>query len=233
MISLDEACRLLEHGLAALGLAPLPSPRLTQLYGYFTELGKWNRKMNLVAQAPDREVLENHFLDSLTLLPAIADHGGPLLDVGSGAGFPGLVMKIAQPELAVSLLEPRQKRVQFLRHVIRTLRLTNIQVVEGRLTAGDETFALTHGQFPLITSRAVTEIGPFLDLVATVTPPQGQVLCMKGPKAEGELATWRAQWPVTPFTMERSLSFTLPLSGAGRKIVVFRKAMPSAEAQRA
>jgi 16S rRNA (guanine527-N7)-methyltransferase len=234
MISQEEAVTLLEHGLHALGIDPLPAPRLTQLFAYCTELGKWGRTMNLVAQAPAGEVLENHFLDSLTLLPALADPCGPLLDVGSGAGFPGLVLKIAQPELAVCLLEPRQKRVLFLRHIIRTLKLTGIQVVEGRLHPGDAAFVQAHGQFPLITSRAVTEIGPFLDLVAAVAPPQGLVLCMKGPKADEELAVWREQWPASPFEVERALEFTLPHSGARRRVVVFRKgALTLAEAKRA
>lgn len=234
MISQEEAVTLLEHGLQTLGLSPLLAPRLTQLFAYCTELDKWNRKMNLVAQAPDEEVLENHFLDSLTLLPALADPCGPLLDVGSGAGFPGLVLKIAQPELAVCLLEPRQKRVQFLRHVIRTLKLTGIQVVEGRLHPGDAAFVQSHGQFPLITSRAVTEIGPFLDLVAAVAPTHGRVLCMKGPKADEELAAWREQWPASPFVMERAFEFTLPRSGARRRVVVFSKDVPHlAEAKRA
>lgn len=232
MISHDEAVAQLEHGLHLLGIPPLPGSRLTQLFDYCRELGKWNRKMNLVAQAPEREVLENHFLDSLTLLPALAGHDGPLLDVGSGAGFPGLVLKVARPELTVCLLEPRQKRVIFLRHIIRALKLTGIQVVESRLNPGDESFVQAHGQFPLITSRALTEIGPFLDLVATVTPPQGRVLCMKGPKADEELAAWQGQWPATPFTVEQDLEFTLPHSGAARRVLVLANRVPPAKEKR-
>jgi 16S rRNA (guanine527-N7)-methyltransferase len=221
MIDQDAACQHLSRGLESLGLAPLPSASLSQLWLYFTELAKWNRTINLVAQAPDPEILENHFLDSLTLLPELT--AGPLLDVGSGAGFPGLVLKIARPELSVTLLEPRQKRVSFLRHIIRTLQLTGIEVVDSRLEGNDQAFSRSHGQFSIITCRALAEIAPFLAMVEAISPPQGQVLCMKGPKANEELAAWREQSPGSPFAVERQLSFSLPFSGARRSLIIFKK----------
>jgi len=227
MISQEEAGQYLSRGLQSLGVPPLPAPRLEQLWLYFAELDKWNRKMNLVARAPALDILETHFLDSLTLLPEIVD--GPLLDVGSGAGFPGLVVKIACPELSVTLLEPRQKRVTFLRHVIRTLQLSGIRVVAERLDADDQDFVQAHGRFPLITSRALAEIDPFLSLVEAIVPPQGRVLCMKGPKADEEIAAWLHQSPASPFVVERSVRFTLPSSGAERRLIVFKKASPGSE----
>lgn len=222
MIREDEAGSYLNSGLLALGLEPLSISCLAQFWLYFLELEKWNRKMNLVAKAAEKEILETHFLDSLTLLPEIND--GPLLDVGSGAGFPGLSLKIARPELSVTLLEPRQKRVSFLRHIIRSLHLSGIEVVADRLAVADQAFVEIHGQFPLITSRALSEIDPFLALVAPVSPTEGLVLCMKGPRCEEELAVWRQQSPSSPFVMERDVRFTLPFSGAGRSVVIFRKA---------
>lgn len=221
MINEKEAGSYLNSGLLALGLEPLSAPCLAQFWLYFLELEKWNRKMNLVAKAADKDILETHFLDSLTLLPEVSD--GPLLDVGSGAGFPGLALKIAKPELPVVLLEPRQKRVSFLRHVVRSLHLRGIEVVAGRLSADDQDFVSTYGQFPLITSRALAEIDSFLALVAPVSPPAGRVLCMKGPRCEEELDIWRKQSPFSPFIMERGVRFTLPFSGAGRSVVMFRK----------
>jgi len=221
MIGEDEAVRHLNHGLHALGFKPLPASCLSQLWRYFAELEKWNRKMNLVAKAAEMDILETHFLDSLTLLPEISD--GPLLDVGSGAGFPGLVLKIASPALSVTLLEPRQKRVSFLQHVIRSLHLTGIEVVADRLAADDQDFVQKHGQFPTITSRALAEIDPFLALVEPISPPEGRVLCMKGPRCDEELAAWQQHSPFSPFIVERSVHFSLPFSGAGRNLVVFKK----------
>jgi len=224
MISQEVAGQFLSRGLHSLGLNPLPATGLAQLWLYFAELDKWNRKMNLVAQAPALDILETHFLDSLTLLPQIAD--GPLLDVGSGAGFPGLVVKIACPELSVTLLEPRQKRVTFLQHVIRTLKLSGIQVVAERLDTDDMRFVHMHGQFPLITSRALAEIDSFLNLVTAIAPPQGRVVCMKGPKVDEEIAGWRQKSPASPFVIERSVHFNLPSSGAERRLIVFKKRSP-------
>lgn len=221
MISQDEASQIIKHGLADLGIKPLSELSLTLLWRYFVELIKWNKSINLVAKAPDKDIIENHFLDSLTLLPEI--QSGPLLDVGSGAGFPGLVLKIARPELEVTLVEPRQKRVSFLRHVIRTLALTNITVADSRLTSDDPAFAAAHGQFPTITCRALTEIAPFLDLAKEISPHQGLILCMKGPRATDELNAWRDHSPDSPFALERCVTFNLPASGAERNIVVFRK----------
>jgi 16S rRNA (guanine527-N7)-methyltransferase len=222
MISEEEAGRYLNSGLHSLGLEPLSASCLAQFWFYFLELEKWNQKMNLVGKAPERDILETHFLDSLTLLPEI--NGEPLLDVGSGAGFPGLALKIAYPELSVTLLEPRQKRVSFLRHVIRSLRLTGIEVVAERLSLDDQAFVQAYGQFPVITSRALAEIDPFLALVEPILSPQGQVLCMKGPRCEEELTFWRQQSPSSPFVVERTVRFSLPFSGAGRSVVIFKKA---------
>lgn len=220
-LSQDKADQIITHGLATLGIEPLPAPCLSQLWRYFTELIKWNRSINLVAKASDQDIIENHFLDSLTLLPEI--QSGPLLDVGSGAGFPGLVIKIACPECTVTLVEPRQKRVSFLRHIIRTLELADISVTDQRLTTNDADFLEIHGQFPVITCRALTEIAPFLDLAEAISPPQGLVICMKGPRAADELTTWKTQAPDSPFSLERCITFNLPMSGAERNLVVFRK----------
>ncbi len=221
MINQDEASRYLKRGVQALGFESLPDSCFTQFWFYFSELEKWNRKMNLVAKAADMDILETHFLDSLTLLPEI--NTGSLLDVGSGAGFPGLALKIACPQLAVTLLEPRQKRVSFLQHVIRSLHLTGIEVVAKRLVMDDQAFVQAHGQFSSITCRALSEIDSFLSLVEPLVPVQGRVLCMKGPRCDEELAIWRQQSPSSPFALERCVRFSLPFSGAERSLVIFKK----------
>ena len=102
---------------------------------YFAELRKWMRRINLVARETTTEqLLELHFLDSLTLAPLVAHHPNlHLLDIGSGAGFPGLVLAAVLPEARFTLIEPRQKRAVFLRHVARRLGLSYVQVVEERV----------------------------------------------------------------------------------------------------
>jgi len=217
----------LENGLSQMGIS-VPVGAIDRLSVYFAELKKWNRAINLVAKASDQHILETHFLDSLTLLPLLKEWNlpGPILDIGSGAGFPGLALKAAQPELQVTLLEPRGKRVSFLKNVIRTLGLDNIQALPARLEPegtlqysseipnGNPTQLPPH---PVITSRAFTQVSPFLELVAPVCPPNGKVICMKGRINENEIKTENpAKWQLLE---ERS--FTLPYSDVPRNLLIF------------
>ncbi len=212
----------LKNGLDALDI-PAPSPAaLANLQRYFAELEKWGRKINLVARAAPEQIIENHFLDSLTLLPLIASQKAQsLLDVGSGAGFPGLALKIACPELTVTLMEPRQKRASFLRHVIRCLHLDKIRVIEERLREDKEAWP-AYGQPDIITCRALTAIGPFLKMVASC-PPHSTIICMKGPRLKEELKAWQHDDPASPFKHTKTLRFTMPGNKAERALAVFVK----------
>ncbi len=212
----------LEGGLQALNI-PAPEPAaLARLQRYFTELEKWGRKINLVARAAPEHIIENHFLDSLTLLPLLTEmEAQSLLDVGSGAGFPGLALKIARPELTVTLIEPRQKRVAFLRHVIRCLHLDNIKVTEERLREDKEAWQ-AYGQPDIITCRALTAIGPFLRMIAGC-PPHSTIICMKGPRLKDELKAWQQDDPTSPFKHTKTLRFTMPGNKAERALAVFSK----------
>jgi len=165
---MSEFARLLVQGAAAVGL-PSPTPEAVESLGrYAMELDKWNRRVNLVSRAPLAKIVEVHFLDSLTLLPVLAAHGWragqALLDVGSGAGFPGLALKAACPSMPVTLVEPREKRACFLRHVVRVLGLSGVRVLDERLDDGGR-FAAVHGRYTWITSRALTSLPRFLRLV--------------------------------------------------------------------
>jgi 16S rRNA (guanine527-N7)-methyltransferase len=220
---MTSSADLLVRGLAALG-QELSSGQIAQLVQYFLELKKWNRRINLVADGPDAQLLENHFLDSLTLLPLLDPCPPPgLVDVGSGAGFPGLVLKIARPDLSVTLVEPRQKRAAFLRQIIRMLGLREIQVLEERLEQEAPGFAAWSQAIPLFISRAFTAIGPFLALCEPFTCLGGRVICMKGPKAGEELQEWRQQHPESRFALTATLETKLPLSGTPRKLLVFTR----------
>ncbi len=200
-----------------------------RLLRYCAELTRWSAKINLVAKAPLRETWETHFLDSLTLLrilPSPESAQQPLLDIGTGAGFPGLALKAARPELPVILVEPRQKRVSFLRHVIRTLGLKDIEVLCGRL---EKNSGEVDGQIlsaPLITSRAFTDIGEFLLHTAAISPTGARVICMKGPKAGEEIAAWRLAQPDSPYRLQEIIELTLPFSGKMRNLVIFSKEGP-------
>ena len=216
---------ILTHGLAAMSIT-LDSQARERLVTYCGELLRWSTKINLVAKAPLREIWETHFLDSLSLLrvlPPLGSAQQPLLDIGTGAGFPGLALKAARPELPVILVEPRQKRVSFLRHVIRTLGLKEIEVLCGRLEKNSAEVDGRTLAVPLITSRAFTNIGEFLLHTAAVNPAGGQVICMKGPRAEAEIAAWRLAQPESPYRLQKIVELTLPFSGKVRNLVIFSK----------
>jgi 16S rRNA (guanine527-N7)-methyltransferase len=226
MISKEQALTRLGLGLSTLAIKVPPAAVLDRLWLYFTELLKWNSKINLVAKGPELDLLENHFLDSFTLVPTVQmylrkEPSQRLADIGSGAGFPGLVLKIACPDLPVTLVEPRQKRTAFLRHIARTLNLEKLTILEERINKDDQQFLQKHGQFSLITCRALASIQDFLDMTAHIAAPAAKILCMKGPKAEDELKSRPRQ--ADCFEVTSSSSFTLPFSGAARTLIVFTK----------
>jgi 16S rRNA (guanine527-N7)-methyltransferase len=209
----------LGQGCDSLGIV-LAAEAVERLSVYFTELTHWSRKINLIAKGtPETEILERHFLDSLTLLPLLDDPGCHLLDVGTGAGFPGLVCKAARPELTVTLVEPRLKRVSFLRHVIRTLNLGGVEVLACRVE--DESLLLSSPVFTHITSRAVTDIAEFLGMVGRLCGPGTQVICMKGPKWREELRSLQNNSPALALQHRSTLERELPFSAARRALLTF------------
>lgn len=204
---------LLRAGAGQLGL-DLGDEAIERLLAYLAELMKWSRRINLIARdTPEAQVIENHFLDSLTLLPLLGE-GAHLLDVGTGAGFPGLALACALPEAQFTLVEPRQKRVTFLRHVIRTLGLANTTVVEDRI---EPHLAAWQGRFSHITSRAVAEPGVFLPLIRPLADAETRVVLML---ARDQLLAGIEQIPGGPWRIVDTRTLTLPFSGAPRLLAV-------------
>ena len=209
--------RLLREGAGLLEI-DLSEDDLDRLLVYVAELAKWSRRINLIARdTPELQILENHFLDSLTLLPVLRSQGsGPvhLLDVGSGAGFPGLVLAIVMPEAQFTLVEPRQKRVSFLRHLIRTLGQTNVEVVADRI---EPHAAAWQGRFSHVTSRAVAEPLVFLPLVRPLLTPEVKVILMlaRAEALAGVEADDSGLWQVG-----ETRALHLPFSGVPRLLAV-------------
>lgn len=212
--------RTLAEGLPSLEIS-VDDAAAERLYTYFAQLKKWSRKVNLIAKGTgDREIIENHFLDSLTLLPFLQD-GDHLMDIGTGAGFPGLVLKAVMPGLRVTLVEPRRKRVTFLNHIVRTLGMEGVRVCECRVE--DEKTLPSSLDVTHITSRAVTEIGGFLEMTARFAQSGARVICMKGPRWQEELDGAAGPIKKGGFTCCDKRIFHLPFSGAERALVVFDK----------
>ena len=205
-------------GLAALDMT-VEEQGVMALCCYHAELKRWSGKMNLIAKnTPDEQILESHFLDSLTLLPLLPK-AAHLLDIGTGAGFPGLVCKAMMPSLRLTLVEPRQKRVSFLRHIVRTLELKDVEIIEGRIE--DELLLPSETSCSHITSRAVSDIAGFLQMTERFLQPDLRLICMKGPKWQEELAA--ASGVMERLSIERlgCVERRLPLTGRLRVLIVF------------
>ncbi len=213
------AAGLLGQGLEQLGIG-IDEQACRRLVYYCEELRQWNRKINLIARntsLPD--IIEKHFLDSLTLLPVLDEMAGsgPLLDVGSGAGFPGLVVKTACPARQVLLLEPRQRRSIFLRHIIRTLSLEGIKVLTSRVE--DDELWPGDDNFSVITGRAVADVARFLGMVAPRVGRTTIVACMQGPAGK---QGWQQGARAGNLHCLGRREIVLPFSGARRFILLFQ-----------
>ena len=180
---------LLKDGLRELGIEELSEERTRAFMTYLAELKKWNKAYSLTSLKTDEDIVIKHFLDSCLYLKALpcgrgSTPGQPLdiADVGSGAGFPGLPLKIIRPELRISLIEPSRKKAAFLRHMIRTLGLEDIEVVEKRVED------LSGVLFDAALTRALFSARDFLAKTAHIVKPGGLIILSKGPKFEDELS---------------------------------------------
>jgi 16S rRNA (guanine527-N7)-methyltransferase len=213
--------RGLARGVEQLG-QELPAEANDRLEQYFHELRKWAAKVNLVARGTtDEDLLEMHFLDSLTLLPLLTGPAPRLLDIGSGAGFPGLVCAAVHPELTVTLVEPRLKRASFLRHMVRILALERVEVLDCRIE--DEAVIPSSWHISHITGRAVAELGQLLEMTARFAGGASQLIWMKGPKWQMELDAAASALSLSPFRLVRVVQNRLPFSGAERNLLIFEK----------
>ncbi len=162
---------------------PIHSKQQEQLMRYAGLLKEWNEKMNLTAIVEDSEILEKHFLDSIYPLTDTTVNGS-VCDVGSGAGFPGLVWKIVRPDLEVTLLEPTGKRCTFLQAVIDELGLENVKVVNAR---AEEFVKENRERFDVVTARAVANLSLLSELCIPLVRVGGIFLSMKGSSGQDEM----------------------------------------------
>lgn len=215
----DEIQAMLRDGCSELKIE-VTDEGLGRLESYFHELKHWSRRMNLIGKSQDSEdIIANHFLDSLLLLPQLREKQSTLVDVGSGAGFPGLVCKAAEPELSLKLVEPRLKRVSFLRHLIRRLQLTDVSVMPKRIEDVEPNI-LECSHF---VSRAVADIADFLCMLEGLSGMAAEIVCMKGPKWEEELAFAGPVIDRMQLRLIRRENFFLPYSGKQRVLLSFAR----------
>lgn len=206
---------LLQSGAQELGIS-LTVEQINSLFIYLTELKKWNQKINLTAINDEKDIIIKHLLDSLSFLYGFAPAPGlRLLDMGSGAGFPALPIKIAHPELSIVMVESVKKKTSFLRHVIRTLKLTETEVLDTRTEELSDSIL---SSCDIVTARAFSNMKAALSAGMPLLKPGGLLVLSRGP----EETINEQDFVGTGVSLEKKINLTLPHSEYKRVIWVFR-----------
>jgi len=177
---LDDLKQQLQVGLQQMGLSIAPSVQ-GQLVQYLEHLQKWNKVHNLTAVRDPRQMVARHLLDSLSILPHIK--GKRLLDIGTGAGLPGIPLALVRPDLQVALLDSNQKKTRFLVQTCASLGLENVEIIQNRI----EKFQPDE-KFDTLVSRAFASLKEFIEGTAHLSHPNIRWLAMKGRRPTEELA---------------------------------------------
>lgn len=202
---------LLREAAAELGVA-LSEAQLAQFLAYLDELLLWAPKVNLTAIREPRAIVLKHFADSLAPLPHL-EGCASLLDLGSGAGLPGLALKIARPEIRLVSVEARRRKVSFQEAVVRRLKLEGVEVIWGRLEPGSR--LVPEASVACAISRAV-DAAAFLTAAVPLTAPGGRLIVMRGKPGE-------ALTPPPGLTLAREVAYRLPVLGDDRGLAIFEK----------
>ena len=195
--------------------------QLKQFYNYMNLLIEWNKKINLTAITEPDEIILKHFVDSLTISKYIPD-GTKVVDVGTGAGFPGIPLKIARPDVDITLLDSLQKRINFLDEVINELNLEKITTVHSRV----EDFGKNkeyREKFDIATSRAVANLSTLSEYLLPLVKVGGKVISMKGSLIQEELENSKNAIKILGGQIEKVDEFDLPNSDISRNIVLIDK----------
>ena len=214
---------LLRQGFAELGL-PLDGEALGRYRVYYENLEKTNAVMNLTAITGEADVARLHFLDCAALLTLAELRGKRVIDVGTGAGFPGLALKIACPEMELTLLDSLDKRVSFLRDTCEELGFADVACVHARAEEIPDGF---REHFDAAASRAVARLNVLLELCLPYVKPGGLFLAMKGPELSEELREAQAALKTLGGTLERVVDYTIPGTDVTHSVALIRKTVPT------
>jgi 16S rRNA (guanine527-N7)-methyltransferase len=187
---------------------------------YLRELLKWNQKINLTAIRTEKGIILKHFLDSLSVHPYLLKPAS-LLDIGSGAGFPGIPLKIVDPSLEITLIDSIQKKVDFQKHIIRILDLKGIQALHGRVH-DQEILQGRVGRFDIVISRAFSDLESLLFLSFPFLKEGGILLAMKGERGQ-EGVQFLSEAVRSRYRLQKIVPLLLPYSPIKRTLLLFEK----------
>lgn len=221
-----SALEILSRGAGELGIV-LNSSQLAQFVAYTGLLLEWNRKLNLTRIIEPKEIAVKHYLDSL-VLPAVTEvpDGSWLIDVGTGAGFPAIPLKIIIPGLRITLLDSVQKKLTFLEAVVKELGLEGVEVVHGRAEdlAHEKRF---REKYDFAVSRAVGRLDTLAELCLPFTCVGGLFAAYKGPRSSAEVDEAAEAFRLLGGEPEAVHRLTLPFSDQERSLVLVRKSRPT------
>ncbi|SRR5579884_445816 len=220
----EDAERTFQEGLHRLGLT-LSEEQREQFARYREELLDWNTRVNLTAITNPEEVQIKHFLDSLSLLLVYDRPQAHLLDIGTGAGFPGLALKIVRPQWQVVLLEATGKKVTFLCHVIEILHLRDVEAVHGR---AEELARKSQyrAAFDVVTARAVAALPTLLEYSAPFSRVGGEIVLLKKGDIGEELARGQRAARQLGASFKEDVPVTLPGLEDNRRLLVWQQQKP-------
>ena len=208
---------LLRQGSQEVGV-PLENQQIEHFSFYLQELLEWNKTFNLTGIRDPEDIVIKHFVDSLTPLPYLEPFGR-LLDIGPGAGFPSIPLKIAAPGLQVQLVEANRKKVSFLKHIVRTLKLHSAIVMQGRI----EDVELPGEAFDTIISRAFAHLEPLVKIVSPLMEPGNTLVAMLGPTTCEDHPKLADCALAEDLELQRVVLLELPRGRGGRTLLLFKK----------
>lgn len=195
--------------------------QLEQFFAYMKLLIEWNEKMNLTAIIEPEEIILKHFIDSITILKEIKDNS-KLVDVGTGAGFPGIPLSIMNPTLKITLVDSLNKRLIFLQEVVNNLKLQNIEIVHARAEEFGQNKEYRES-FDISTSRAVANLATLSEYLIPLVKVNGKIISMKASEAQEEINEAKKAIEILGGRIEKIDEFNLPQSNIGRTVIIIKK----------
>lgn len=199
----------------------LNEEQIEKFYKYMNLLIEWNKKINLTAIIEPKEIILKHFIDSLTINKYIKDNS-KIADVGTGAGFPGIPLKIIRPDIQLVLVDSLNKRINFLNEVIEQLNLKNIETIHIRIEEFGQNTKYRE-KFDYSTARAVANLSTLSEYLLPIVKVRGQVICMKGSNIQDEINQSKKALSILGGTLNNIEEFKLAETENTRNIILIDK----------